>query len=598
MADDATYSLRLLGPFDLRAPDGRSVAISSKKGRALLALLATAETGERARAWLQAQLWGNRPAAQAQTSLRQELLSLGAVLNRAGRAPLLLAERTRVRLLLDRVRVDVRDIEAGKARQFPFITEAGEFLEGLDLADADAFEDWLRDQRQLIGAILAQRRRASTAGRAGEHAPATAAEPAADGVRSPERPSSGPARPGIAVLSFATPGTDADADLADGIAEEIATSLARCSTLRIVAALDRRSCSAARDSAAAFGAPGVRYLLEGSVRRRDGRVRIAVRLVDGRAGELLWAETFTDVPGDVFALQDRLAATVAPMVESTIDMAELRRALLPGAGQLDAYQLWWRANALFRTWERGATLDAIGLAERVIDLQPDNAWAAALASICHSAAFLGRWTACPEETRRAALAWYDRAMRHGGDDPFVLGHAAAALVGVGGDAAVANRLIARALALHPDAPVTLFWGGWVDLAIGNAERARDRFERSLRLSPRSALRASALTGIGLALLALDRCAEAVPHLGEAVQRLPRHPFTLAGLCVALVDQGELTSARSYAERLDAAGGPDAILAILGQERHRARIEAGLAAARAAAIAPPGLALRAIAAPAE
>src|ERR1700759_165843 len=140
------FTLNLLGPFRLSAPDNRRVEIASKKGVALIAMLATAKDAERTRSWLQEKLWGSREPLQAQASLRRELSNLRRSLNTPERT-LLICERDRVQLDLRNILVDVRQPEMFETA--PDLTE-GEFLEGLDIMGGGDFEDWLREQRALL----------------------------------------------------------------------------------------------------------------------------------------------------------------------------------------------------------------------------------------------------------------------------------------------------------------------------------------------------------------------------------------------------------------------------------------------------------------
>src|SRR5258708_6052979 len=171
----AHYTLNLLGAFRLLKPDGERVEISSKKGVALVALLAMANEGEHTRGWLQDKLWGSREQAQARASVRRELSNLRKLLNRDA-SPLLISEHDRVRLDLGQLHVDARTSPgsdsngAGQAR--------GEFLEGLDLAGEDEFEEWLREQR----AALREGRPARQQGSHREIAPSSRVEAAAAAI--------------------------------------------------------------------------------------------------------------------------------------------------------------------------------------------------------------------------------------------------------------------------------------------------------------------------------------------------------------------------------------------------------------------------------
>ena len=139
------YRLRLLGAFQLTAPNGRRLDVSSKKAIALLGLLASANSGERWRAWIQDKLWGSRELRQAQSSLRRELHGLRK-LTAETTVPLVEATSRTIRLNLDAVEIDIRTEEA-------ILRSSGEFLEGIDIAGEESFEEWLREIRNNISEL-------------------------------------------------------------------------------------------------------------------------------------------------------------------------------------------------------------------------------------------------------------------------------------------------------------------------------------------------------------------------------------------------------------------------------------------------------------
>jgi hypothetical protein len=153
------YTLNLMGPFRLLRPDGARIEVTSKRGVALIAMLAMAAEGERTRDWLQDRLWSQRQRPQAQSSLRRELTNLRRSLNHR-QPPLLICEHQRVKLDLGQLRIDARPASDDLLASVGALA-AGEFLEGFDLAGEEAFEEWLREQRS------AQRARADAAAGSG-----------------------------------------------------------------------------------------------------------------------------------------------------------------------------------------------------------------------------------------------------------------------------------------------------------------------------------------------------------------------------------------------------------------------------------------------
>jgi TolB-like protein len=563
MSVGGKYKLRLLGSFELTDRAGTRIRITSRKGMALIALLALARGGERSRTWLQDRLWGSRSLPQAQASLRRELANLRSAIG-GGAAALLKSDMARVRLDLDEIEVDVRALEQGTFVQG---LDAGEFLEGFDIAE-EGFEDWLREQRSLIEQLIEHARR-----RAWEmdllHAAdggADAAEPGAVALSVAANAAPRPThKPSIAVLSFAHPGGEDWAALAAGLAEGIAISMARSPILFVVHGGSTPPLQGSRegDRARLCRELGVRYLIEGSMQGGDGKVRINVRLVDGLVGEQLWAERFTGDHAALFHFQDTVADTVAHLIDASIDSAERRHAMAVPVQNADAYQLYWRANALFRRWEREPVREAISIAQRILELEPGNSWAASLAAFCHAISLTFGWSDEPETSRSEAERLYELAMRNGGDDPFVLGYAAGTLLGIGGDLEVADGLIGRALSIHADMSAALFWGGWVDIARGEYQRALVRFERALEVNPRSAVRAHSLTGIGICFFASERFEDSATVLRSAAQELPHNPITLAANAAVCAKLGRFEEAGMFAQRLREAGRFEVLSRLLG-----------------------------------
>ena len=139
------FELELLGSFRLTAPDGTRIRVPAERSRVLLAMLATSPRGGRSRRWLQAHLWGSRDWHDPQASMRRELSNLRRIVN-TDEHMLLIVDREAIALNLDKVVVDVRDPDLVAATR-------EDFLEGIDFAGEERFEDWLRDERQSINAV-------------------------------------------------------------------------------------------------------------------------------------------------------------------------------------------------------------------------------------------------------------------------------------------------------------------------------------------------------------------------------------------------------------------------------------------------------------
>jgi TolB-like protein/Tfp pilus assembly protein PilF len=385
-----------------------------------------------------------------------------------------------------------------------------------------------------------------------------------------------PRKPSVAVLPFADLGGGDDDFFADGMVEEISTVLSRFSTLFVIAGQSGLSFRDSRKSAKEIGRElGVRYLLEGSVRKAGGRVRVAVKLVDSSAGEQIWAERFDEKLDDVFELQDRIAWSVASTIDVTLQETEIHRAVKRPTGSLDAYELCLRADGALNRYNRDSVLQAIAFAEQAMALDPDYAIAIALAAFAHGVLWMNGWADDPDGTRRAALELGDRALSLGRDDEVSLTSIGAMLMNAGGDLAMARRLIDRALAINPARAYSLFWGGWSELESGFPDKGLERFERSVRISPRSMYRPFQLTGIGNCLFFLDRFDEAAEMQREALRLVPAYPAAHAILVASLVRAGRADEAAAAMAGLQAAGGLQLSLRYFRNAEQRKRVRAAL-----------------------
>lgn len=575
MGSGATYDLKLVGPFGLFAPAGARIEISSKKAIALVALLASAPDGVRTRVWLQAMLWGTRDTAQAQSSLRRELSTLHKILGKHGAAELLVRETRRVGLRLAQIQVDIFSLDMASRGG---AHDQDDFLEGIDLKGCDEFEDWLRNQRSRLREL-----------RDVEIPSPAAPLPTAQHVlgellppqeallgNEPPRP---PPKPSVAVLPFAHLGRTDDANwLGTGIAQEVGMTLAQFPQLFVVSATSAAVLAERRLTHVEIARQlGVRYLLDGTIQQSGERLRANVSLLDGTSGLQVWGCSVEGALDDIFALQESVATRAAPQIWTQIDLAERQRGLRQAPRRGDQYELYWRANALFRSWDRGPTLEAIGLTDELTASDPTCPLSAGLAAFCNSVAYAFRWTDDAAATRRTAIAHYQNALRLGPSNVEALGYVAGTLIGIGGDLELANRIVDHALSLLPTYQPTLFWGGWVDLARGHPARGRERFELSLRINPASGVKAYALTGIGLANLFLGDEAAALAMLSEAAVHLPNYPITLAALCAAARRTGDGKVARRAALQLAGLGAPGETLSILQVPDHRARLADDVAA---------------------
>lgn len=571
------YRLDLVGPFGLFAPDGRRIEISSRKAMALIAVVVSSAGGVRTRRKLESMLWGSRLAKQAQDSLRRELSNLRKVLAAHGAEDLLICETKRVAIAVDRVDVDVFAIGVrvgGSGGRF-----RGDFLEGMDLPDCEEFEDWLRDERERVREMI-------------ENAIAPDAEmppsptevfggpvPSARDTLGRGRPKL-PPKPSVAVLPFAVLGPDPKAWLGAGLADEVGVCLSAFPQLFIVGSgAARLLAERGVERTAIAERLGVRYLLEGTILADGPRMRVNASLVDGTTGEQFWSDTFIGSSDETFAFQQEIAGRIAPQIWTKVDGAERRRSLRLVGPVSGDYERYWRANALFRSWERAAVEEALELTLRLADEDPTCPWSTSLAAYCSSIAYLMRYTPDREATRRRAIGFHQAALRHGADNVEALGYCAGTLMNIGGDLDVADGIVATALGILPAHQPTLFWGGWVDVLRGESERASERFQLALRLNPATGALGQTLAGMGFAALMRGSIEEAHGLFVEAERLGPGFPPTRLGACVAAQMLGRTEEARHLADPLLASGGLE-LARMMGRPEHRAMLETLLRAAAA------------------
>src|SRR5207247_4131282 len=144
---------------------------------------------------------------------------------------------------------------------------------------------------------------------------------------------------------------------------------------------------------------GVRYVLEGSVRRGGGRVRITAQLIEAETGTHLWADRFDGSLEDVFDLQDQVAGSVAGVIEPALQAAEMRRSAARPTTDLSAYDLYLRALAAFFPITKERVFEALGLIEQAIAVDRHYGPALALAAICHGTLVRDGWSEAPEASR-------------------------------------------------------------------------------------------------------------------------------------------------------------------------------------------------------
>ncbi|MCB2089300.1 MAG: hypothetical protein KDD98_10805 [Sphingomonadaceae bacterium] len=528
MVSGGRYRLDLVGPFGLFGPDGRRIEISSRKSVALLALLATAPGGRHSREYLRSMLWGESDGKRAQASLRREVSNLAKILARQGAGHLLVPEMQRINLEISLIDVDVFALGIGPGRH----SAAGIFLEGIDIPNAEEFEDWLRDERTRVEELILAEQKEGPAQPPDLEETYGGTMPSAAALRLEDAPSL-PPKPSLVIVPFRVSGDGAGDWLGHALADELEKLVSQFPQIFVGSGNSARMLAEQGHTAARICQElGVSYLVEGRIICSGERIRVSFSLVEGSSGEQVWSDALERRSDDLWSVQEEIAHKVAPRIWSKLDRSERDRSLRRSAPPQGGYELYWRANALFRSWEADAVFEASQLVDRLARDNPTCPWAASLAAYCHSVTYLMHYTPDRQAALRRASSYCQSAILYGADNVEALGYCAGTIINIGGDIGKADRLVTRALHILPAFQPILFWGGWVDIVSGNAERAHERFTLALRLNPASGARAQTLCGIGFAELLMDRAADAMHFFSDAHTEEPSFPITRIGLLLA------------------------------------------------------------------
>ena len=295
-----------------------------------------------------------------------------------------------------------------------------------------------------------------------------------------------PDKPSIAVLPFTNMSGDPEQDyFADGMVEDIITALSHFKALFVIARNSSFTYKGRAVDVKQVGRElGVRYVLEGSVRKAANRVRITGQLVDTATGAHLWAERFDGGLGDIFDLQDQVTESVVGAIAPAVEKAEIERAKRKPTESLDAYALYLRGLARFYQFaNRQANDEALRLFNSAIELDPDFASAYGRAASCYVIAKINGWISGTPNEIAEVTRLAQRAVELGKDDAIALAASGYALAYVVRDLGVGAALIDRALVLNSNLAEAWFCGGWAKIWLGEPEPAIERFARAMRLSP-------------------------------------------------------------------------------------------------------------------
>jgi adenylate cyclase len=359
-----------------------------------------------------------------------------------------------------------------------------------------------------------------------------------------------PDKPSIAVMPFQNLSDAPDQEyFAEGMVEEIVTAL---SCIKWLFVIDRNSTAVYKGRTVSVRQIahelGVRYVLEGAVRRASNRVRITAQLIDADTGANLWAGRFDKHLQDIFQLQDDIAASVAGVIEPTLEAAETRRSVRRPTADLTAYDLYLRARpGVVSGRDKEQVLRALDLLEQAIARDPEYATALSEAAFCRFLADVNDWTNDRAKNREESLHLAGRALEASGDDALVLCAVSYVLGYFERDIQPALFLIDRALKLNPSFAIGWRGSGWLRLWAGEADIAIEHFERSLRLNPLH--RGTATFGIAVAHLFAQRLEMAAGMLQVCLKENPSWVPCHRLLAVCYAHLGRLEDARKLVNRL-------------------------------------------------
>jgi TolB-like protein len=376
-----------------------------------------------------------------------------------------------------------------------------------------------------------------------------AVERAAPGSVTQEMPLALPDRPSIAVLPFQNMSSDPEQEyFADGIVDDVIAGLARIKWLFVIS---RNSSFAYKNRPTEVKQVGrelgVRYVLEGSIRKAGSRVRVSAQLIDAEDGTHIWVERYDRQLDDIFALQDEISDRVIGAIEPNLRNAEINRVRRRRPASLEAYDLVLRAQPFAHSHLAEDAAIAIPLLTRALAIEPDYAAAHAPLALCYHSRFSR--AGLHEQNRVSAIRHAHAAIASGADDPSALGIAGFVVALDAHDRETALHTFDRALALSDSnffalcsSALALSWMGTTDVAV-------DRATRALRLSPFDPLNYLSFNALAISFLHTQQFSQAHEVATRSVQLNPRFGVSRAFLVAALSRLGRDEDATNEARRL-------------------------------------------------
>jgi TolB-like protein/DNA-binding SARP family transcriptional activator len=360
-----------------------------------------------------------------------------------------------------------------------------------------------------------------------------------------------PDKPSIAVLPFENFSNDPEQEyFADGMVEEIITGLSRMRSLTVIARNSSFYYKGRSTNAKQVGRElGVRYILEGSVRKVANRVRITGQLIEAETGANLWADRFDGDMEDIFDLQDQMTARVIGAIAPKLAEAEIERVRSKPTESLDAYDCFLRGMAALHKWSREGNDEALAHFYRAIEIDPTYAVAHGLAARTYVQREAGGWTTDRQHELTEASRLARRAVDLGHDDAVALSTAGFALAVMVGEIEDGDAFIDAALALNPNLAWAWLYSGWVKALLGDTDLAIECIARAKRLSPHDPQDVSIQTALSFAHFIAERYGEALTCAQAASRNRPQMQVVHCLAAASATLAGRPDEARKAAERL-------------------------------------------------
>lgn len=362
-----------------------------------------------------------------------------------------------------------------------------------------------------------------------------------------------PDKPSIAVLPFDNMSGDREQEyFADGVVEALTAELSRIRDFFVIARNSAFVYKGQSKNVREIGRElGVAYVLEGSVQRAGGRVRITVQLIETEGGSHIWAERYDGSLDDIFDLQDKITAQVAGALQPSIRLAEIERSRRKRPQFMGAYDYTMRALSHVWMLEKDEAHRALELLREALRIDPDYPLALALAAWCHAQSSVYNWVEDIESAKAQALELAERAASLSAEDPLILTvlgtvHTFARNYGA------ARVLLERAVALDPNSAWASSRLGWLSTYADRPDEAHSYFEKALRLSPIDPMNFNNHVGIASAFQVAGNDAAAAEMFQRALDERQNAHWIHRNLAPALLGAGKETEARKSFEALVAA----------------------------------------------